>query len=53
MKIRLVLSRNADDLNGQDVYLRLEEPVTGTSHYSEYKTSKYVMRKSFAGDFDF
>jgi uncharacterized protein (TIGR02687 family) len=53
MKVRFVLSRSADDLNGQEVYLRLDEPVPGTSHYREYKLSKYLMRRSFTGDFDF
>lgn len=53
LKVRFVLSRTADDLNGQEVYLRLEEPVPGTSHFQEYKTSKYLMRRSFTGDFDF
>ncbi|WP_298038143.1 BREX-1 system phosphatase PglZ type A [uncultured Desulfuromonas sp.] len=53
LRVRFVLSRSADDLNGQEVYLRLEESVSGTSHFSEYKSSKYLMRRSFAGDFDF
>jgi len=53
MKVRFVLSRSADDLNNQEVYLRLDEQVAGTSHYQEYKSSKYLMRRSFTGDFDF
>jgi len=53
MKVRFVLSRSADELNGQEVYLRLEEQVSGTSHFKEYKTSKYLLRRSFTGDFDF
>jgi hypothetical protein len=32
MPVRFVLSRKADEANGQQVVLRLEEPVEGTSH---------------------
>ncbi len=53
LKVRFVLSREAEAVNNQEVILRLEIPVTGTSHYSEYKTLKYLMRRSFTSDFDF
>ena len=53
LKVRFVLSREAEAANNQEVTLRLESPVTGTSHYSEYKTLKYLMRRSFTSDFDF
>lgn len=52
-KIRFILSREADKVNGQDVILRLDEPLQGTSHFKEYKTMKYTMRRSFTSDFDF
>ena len=51
-KVQLVLSREADDANGQEVILKLEEPVAGTSHYKEYKSLRYLMRRSFSSDFD-
>ena len=53
MQIRFLMSRKADDANGQDVTLRLEEQLSGTSHFREYKTVIYTMRRSFTSDFDF
>ncbi len=50
--VRFVLSRQADEANNQTVYLRLEEPVVGTSHYKEYKSMPYQLRRSFTTDFD-
>lgn len=51
--VRFVLTRKADEVNGQEVILRLEEKHAGTSHYKEYKTLRYLMRRSFTSDFDF
>jgi uncharacterized protein (TIGR02687 family) len=51
--VRFVLSRKADEANGQQVVLRLEELVDGTSHYREYKSLSYTIRRSFTSDFDF
>jgi uncharacterized protein (TIGR02687 family) len=53
MPVRFVLSRKADEANGQQVVLRLEEPLEGTSHFREYKTLRYTIRRSFTSDFDF
>jgi len=53
LKVRFVLTRAADEANGQDVVLKLEEPVPGTSHYKDYKALKYSLRRSFTSDFDF
>jgi hypothetical protein len=53
LQIRFVLSRLADELNGQEVILRLEEKLSGTSHYKEYKSIRYQLRRSFTSDFDF
>ncbi|MCX6078803.1 MAG: BREX-1 system phosphatase PglZ type A [Chloroflexi bacterium] len=50
---QFVLSRKADDVNNQTVYLKLEEPVPGTSHYKEYKIISYQLRRSFTSDFNF
>lgn len=53
LKIRFMLTKKADDLNEQEVYLRLEEQEPGTAYYKEYKSTRYVIRRSFASDFDF
>jgi len=53
LQVRFVLTRKADQANGQEVILKLEEKHAGTSHYKEYKTLRYVMRRSFTSDFDF
>ena len=52
-KIRLVLSKSADAYNGQQVTLRLNEAVAGTSHLREYKQFVYTLKRSFTSDFDF
>ena len=53
LPIRFVLTSKADNANGQEVILRLEEKLSGTSHYREYKSMRYMMRRSFTSDFDF
>lgn len=53
VQTRFVLTRNADKANGQEVVLRLEEKHAGTSHYKEYKSVRYLLRRSFTSDFDF
>lgn len=50
---RFVLTRKADDANNQEVVLKLQEKEPGTSHYKDYKTLRYMMRRSFTSDFDF
>ncbi|SDT84909.1 BREX-1 system phosphatase PglZ type A [Desulfobacula phenolica] len=53
LKIRFVLTQKADDQNEQEVYLRLEEKEPGTAYFKEYKSARYVIRRSFTSDFDF
>ena len=53
LQVRFVLTRKADEANGQEVFLKLEEQHAGTSHYKEYKSLRYLMRRSFTSDFDF
>jgi len=52
LKVRLVLSKQADAYNQQQVTLKLEEVVPGTSHYREYKSMAFTLRRSFTSDFD-
>ena len=52
-QVRFMLTRKADEANGQEVILKLEEKHIGTSHYKEYKSLRYTMRRSFTSDFDF
>ena len=51
--VRFILSRNADAYNNQQIELRLEEPVDGTSHYTRYQAVRYTIRRSFTSEFDF
>lgn len=53
LQVRFVLTRKADESNGQEVILKLTEKHAGTSHYKEYKSLRYLMRRSFTSDFDF
>lgn len=53
LQVRFLLTHQADDANGQEVVLRLEEKLAGTSHYRTYKELRYLMRRSFTSDFDF
>ena len=51
--VRFILTGRADKANGKEVVLRLEEQLPGTSHYVEYASRRYVLRRSFTTDFDF
>jgi hypothetical protein len=53
LSVRFILSRQADEVNNQQVELRLDEPVEGTSHYTRYKSVRYTIRRSFSSEFDF
>lgn len=53
LQVRFVLTRKADDANEQEVILKLEEKHAGTTHYKEYKSLRYLVRRSFTSDFDF
>ena len=50
--VTLALSRAADDYNGQDVEIRLQEAVQGTSQTSVYKSHKARLNRLFESDFD-
>jgi uncharacterized protein (TIGR02687 family) len=53
LQVRFVLTRKADEANGQEVILKLEEKHAGTTHYKTYKSIQYKLRRSFTSDFDF
>lgn len=50
---RFVLTGDAEEANNQEVILRLEEKLAGTTYYKEYKSVRYTLRRSFTSDFDF
>lgn len=52
-KRRFILTRRADEFNNQEVYLKLEEKIPGTSHYQEYRAIKFLIKRSFSSDFEF
>ena len=51
---QFILSRKADEMNNQTVYLKLEELEPDTTHYKQppYKEISYQLRRSFTTDFD-
>lgn len=53
IQVRFMLTRKAEEANSQEVILKLEEKHAGTSHFKEYKSLRYLMRRSFSSDFDF
>ncbi len=53
MKLRFLLTQDADEANNQEVTLKLEEPIVGTNQHRHYKQLPYTLRRSFTSDFDF
>jgi uncharacterized protein (TIGR02687 family) len=51
-KEQFVFSREADAFNQQEIELRLEELVTGTTQYAPYREFRFTMRRAFESDFD-
>ena len=50
--VNLVLTRDVDKANGQEVKLKLKEKESGSNYYKEYKSTTYMVRKTFTTDFD-
>jgi hypothetical protein len=48
----LTLSRKADAHHNQDVEIRLDEQIAGTSQTTLYKSYKVRLHKPLASDFD-
>lgn len=53
VRVVLMLSKQAEAVNNQQVVLRLEVQVEGTSQYTTYRSVNYLLRRSFTSDFDF
>lgn len=53
MPCKFLLSRAADQYNNQDVTLRLRERIGKTSHYQDYATHRFQLRRGMTTDFDF
>lgn len=50
--VQFILTKQADEVNGQEVNLRLEELIPDTNQYQLYKTAKYTVRRAFTSDFE-
>ena len=53
LPITFLLSREADSFNNQDVFLKLRERVGKTSHYEDYTSHRFQLRRGISTDFDF
>ncbi|MAC82247.1 MAG: TIGR02687 family protein [Rhodobacteraceae bacterium] len=53
MPIKFLLSRAADRFNNQDVFLKLQEQRGKTSHFDDYTSHRFQLRRGIATDFDF
>lgn len=53
LQLRLLLTREADQFNGTDIVLKLEEQIEGTSQFRTYKEVRYKLQRSITTDFDF
>lgn len=53
MPRKFLLSREADRFNNQDVILKLRERVGKTSHYQDYASHRFELRRGMSTDFDF
>lgn len=53
LPLKFLLSREADAYNNQDVLLKLRERVGKTSHYDDYASHRFQLRRGLTTDFDF
>ena len=53
LPIKFLLSREADQFNDQDVFLKLRQRIGNTSHYEDYASHRFQMRRGITTDFDF
>ena len=53
LPITFLLARDADRFNNQDVFLKLRERVGKTSHFEDYTSHRFQLRRGISTDFDF
>lgn len=53
MPRKFLMSREADKFNNQDVFLKLRERVGKTSHFKDYATHRFQLKRGITTDFDF
>lgn len=53
MPLKFLLSREADRFNNQEVFLKLREQRGKTSHFDDYTSQRFQLRRGIATDFDF
>ncbi|WP_170339702.1 BREX-1 system phosphatase PglZ type A [Ruegeria arenilitoris] len=53
LPLKFLLSRAADAFNNQDVFLKLRQRVGKTSHYEDYASHRFQLRRGLTTDFDF
>ena len=53
MPRKFLLSRDADKFNNQDVFLKLRMRVGKTSHYEDYTSHRFQLKRGITTDFDF
>ena len=51
--VPLLLNNDTNDYNNRVVEFRLEERIPNTNHWRVYEKAMYILRRSFASDFDF
>ena len=51
--IKLFLTKSADEYNNQEVTLNLDEKYKNTSHFQTYKSTQFIIKRTFTNDFDF
>jgi uncharacterized protein (TIGR02687 family) len=51
--VTFLLSREADRFNNQDVFLKLRERIGKTSHFEDYASHRFQLRRGISTDFDF
>jgi hypothetical protein len=49
---QFVFGREADEFNQQEVILRLDEQVPGTTQFAPYREFVFKLRRAFESDFD-
>ena len=53
MPRKFLLSRGADKFNNQEVFLKLRERVGKTSHFQDYTSHRFQLKRGITTDFDF